>query len=149
MSDTGSEPGARQSEEDTPGSAPRKMHWSFVVIPAAAFVIGLVIGGLVIGAGSDGGGEPSASETVTVSPSPNESADTAVVVPRECIQAAETAQQATQLIRDNLSAIQEFQGQRIVDMLNQLEGLSKQANDQAESCSDIEVSASDGASATP
>jgi len=36
------------------------MHWSFVVIPAAAFVIGLVIGGLVTGAGSDGGEEPSA-----------------------------------------------------------------------------------------
>lgn len=147
MSDTGSEPDARQSE-DTSGSPTRTMHWSLAVIPAAAFVIGLVIGGLVTGAGSDGE-EPSATETLTVGPSPGESPDTAVVVPTECIEAAETAQQATQLIRDNLSAIQDFQPQRIIDMLNELEDLTKQANDQAESCSDIEVSTSDGASATP
>lgn len=148
MSDTGSEHDGRQSPGPS-AAPPRTMHWSFVAIPAVAFVIGLLIGGLVIGAGTGGDDEPTASETVTPGPSTDESSDTTVVVPHDCVQAAESVREATQLIRDNLSAIQDFRAQKIIDMLNELEDLSAQANDQAKSCSDVEISTPSAPSATP
>ena len=147
MSETGSESGAQQSDGDA--SRLRTMHWGYAVVPAVTFVLGLLIGVLVTGAGSNGGDEPSATETVSVSPSPTESADTEVRVPRECVQAAETAEEATQLILDNLSAIQDFQGQKIIDMLDRLEELSGETRELSKSCSDVEVTPAAEESATP
>ncbi len=143
MSETGPESGGAASAEKASGSRLRTMHWGYAVVPAATFVVGLLIGALVTGAGSDSGDEPAATETVSVSPSPSESADTEVRVPRECVEAAETAEEATQLILDNLSAIQDFQGQRIIDMLDRLEELSGETRELSKSCSDIDVSSVD------
>ena len=107
------------------------------------FVLGLLIGGLVIAAGSDSGSEPEANPTVTASPSSSASADTAVVVPQECVQAAKTVQEATSRIRDGVADIRDFRAQKIVDLLNELEDLSQQANEEAKTCSNIEVTTSD------
>ncbi len=155
MSDSGSAPDSAESGGDTPSGSARTMPWWYVIVPAATFVIGLAIGGLVMGIGSDSSNETSPTETGSASPTPEESGaaatpgDTTVVVPRECIQAAETAQEATQLILDNLSAIRNFEGQRIIDLLDRLEELSQQTQDLGDSCSGVDISTSDVPSATP
>ncbi len=143
-----------QSSPAPPGPKSRTMSWWYVVIPAVTFVLGLVLGGLVIGLGSDGDDEAAQEETDSASPTPGESdsgesGDTTVVVPRECIEAAETAQEATQLILDNLSAIKNFEGQRIIDLLDRLEELSTKTQELGQSCSGVDISTSDVPSATP
>lgn len=139
-----------QPVEDPPQPA-RTTHWSLIAVPAVALLVGLVLGALVVGVGNGGStADPEGRVTVTVSPSANSSEDTAVIVPRECAQAAETVQEATQLIRDDLSAVRNFQASKIVDLLNELEDLTNQANEQARTCSDISVTpTSDAASPTP
>ncbi len=137
-SDDGRAPDTEPAGRDQPPTE-RKMQWGFVAVPAAALVVGLVLGGLIVGVGTGGDSAPDAAETVTVTPTANSTDDTAVIVPKECVQAAESLQEATQLIRDSLSAIQSFQSNKIVDMLNQLEDLTNQATDQAQTCSDISV----------
>lgn len=138
-----------QPGENRPQSA-RTTHWSLIAVPAVALLVGLVLGGLVVGVGTGGSSaDPEGRETVTVSPSANSSEDTAVIVPRECVQAAESVQEATRLIRDELSAIRNFQAGRIVDLLNELEDLTNQADEQAQRCSDISITpTSDAASPT-
>lgn len=129
----------------------RTTHWSMIAVPAVALLVGLILGGLVVGVGTGGSSTgPEDKVTVTVSPSANSSEDTAVIVPRECVQAAETVQEATRLLRDDLSAIRNFQASKIVDLLNELEDLTNQADEQARTCSDISITpTSDAASPTP
>ncbi len=137
---------ARAQPDEDRRPPTRTMHWSFVAVPAVALVVGLVLGGLVVGVGRGGSSlEPEARETVTLSPSANSSEDTAVIVPSECVQAAETVQEATRLIRDDLSAIRDFRANKIVDLLNELEDLTNQANEQARTCSDISITPTSGA----
>lgn len=123
--------------------------WLMVAVPTAALLIGLLIGSLVAGAGNGGGTEPAATVTVTASPSGAGTADTAVVVPQECLKAAGTIRDATTLLRRNVSAIQDFDADRVVDVLNQLEDLTNQADAQASTCSDVDVQPTVTASATP
>lgn len=154
MSDSGTAPEQGTSTGDTPPTPARTMPWWYVVVPAATFVIGLVIGALVTGVGSSSDDEASPAETESAGPTPADSpttasADTTVVVPRECIEAAETAEEATQLILDNLSAVRNFEGERIIELLDRLEELSQQTQDLGQSCSEIDVDASDVPSATP
>lgn len=147
--DPENDPRAAPPTSDGAPAPARTMHWGVVVAPAVALVVGLVVGGLVVGAGN-GGASPSATRTVTVSPSANPSEDTAVVVPKECVQAADTVQEALALLRDNISAIQEFRANAIIDLLNELEDLSNKANTEARTCSDITITpTSDAASPTP
>lgn len=154
MSENPPDPDGDRTSSAPPGQdrpqPTRTMHWSLIAVPAVALLVGLVLGGLVVGVGSGGSSaDPEDRETVTVSPSANSSDDTAVIVPRECIQAAETVQEATRRIRDELSAIRNFQASRIVDLLNELEDLTNQADEQARTCSDISVTpTSDAASPT-
>lgn len=144
MTDPTSPPPADPSPgSDRPGDGPRT-HWGIAVVPAAALVIGLLLGALVVGV-AGGGSSPKAESTVTVTPTPSaaSTADTAVIVPRECFEAARTVREVTTLIRENVTAIREFRGKAIIDMLNQLEDLSDRANDQADACSEVRITPSD------
>lgn len=125
--------------------APR---WFFVV-PAAALLVGLLLGGLVVGVALDrpptgaGGGSPvpEGAPGATGSADPSASPDT-VAVPLECLEAAESVQEATSLIRDGATAIREFRPQELLDLLDELEDLDQQAREQAAACQDIELTAS-------
>ncbi len=128
-----------------PDSGPRR--WAVVLAPAGALVVGLLLGGLVVGVAGGGDSSPGATPTPTSQPSSSApSADTAVVVPQECVQAAETVRRASQLLRDNIAAIRDFKAQQIVDLLNQLEDLDGQARRQADACSEISVNPADPSS---
>ncbi|CAN5436467.1 hypothetical protein BH18ACT8_BH18ACT8_09680 [soil metagenome] len=133
----------RQQPSANPDQPPRASPaWLTLAVPAATFLIGLVLGGVVVGVGTDGD-DSSLEPTVTTPPADAAGSPTAsvtVVVPEACIQAAETVNQATALIRDGVSSIRDFQPEQLVDLLNQLEDLDAQARAQAQECSKVDVS---------
>jgi hypothetical protein len=118
---------------------PRLGSWWFAVVPAITLLVGLVLGGLVVGVTVDGEPESRTTSTPTpVDPSPTE--DVAVVVPQECLEAAETVQEATALIRDGASAIREFRPDELITLLDDLEDLDAVAREQATACEEVDVS---------
>ena len=139
----------RPAEPSPDGETPGRplTHWGIAAAPAVALVFGLLLGGLVVGV-AGGGSSPKEETTVTVTPTPSESssADTAVIVPRECFEAARTVREVTALIQDNVSAIRDFRGNAIVEMLNRLEDLTQLANEQADACSKVRITPSGDAS---
>ena len=116
----------------------------FVLAPAIALVIGLVLGGLVVWAGQEDSSDVTAAEDdpdSTPSPSPTTTAeDTAIVVPSECLEAAETVESATEVFRDLAGALRDFRADELSDLLSRLETLEEQARDQADACRQVDVS---------
>jgi hypothetical protein len=113
-----------------------------VLVPALALVVGVVLGGVVVGVAPGGVdpqdpsvGEDTGQPTETTSDGPA----TALIVPDSCLEAAETVQQATGVIRDGLGAIREFRADEIIDLLDQLENLDTQAREQAGTCTGTTV----------
>lgn len=135
------QPASSPGSDQAPGGG--MTHWGIAVAPAAALVVGLLLGGLVVGV-AGGGSSPKAETTVTAAPTAGSTstADTAVIVPQECFEAARTVRDVTALIRENVTAIREFRGQAIIEMLNQLEDLTQLANDQADACSEVRITPS-------
>ena len=115
------------------------MWWS-TLIPAAALLIGLLIGGVVVGvAGGDSGSttpQPtdSATEGATEDPS---TAATAVVVPDECLAAVETVEEVTELVREGVAAISDFQTDALRSLLREFETLDARAREQIQACREV------------
>ncbi len=127
---------ARATEQTTTS------RWS-VLVPAAALVVGLVIGGVVVGVAGDGddGAEstspsvaPSASGAATSEPT---GASTLVVVPDECLAAASTVGEVTDVLRRGVGALSEFRADELRSLLRELETLDQQAREQAQACRDV------------
>jgi len=115
--------------------------WVVSAVPAITFVVGLVLGGLVIGVGIDGdGGNPAGTPTTAGGSQPTPTSDVTVVVPNACIQAAETVTEAMDLIREGVTAVRDFQPQELIELLDQLEDLDARGRDLAQQCSEVDVS---------
>ncbi len=128
-----------RSEPMDDTAEPRLGSWWFAVVPAITLLVGLVLGGLVVGVTVDGEPESRTTPAPTpVDPSPTE--DVTVVVPQECLEAAETVQEATALIRDGASAIREFRPDELITLLDDLEDLDAVAREQATACEEVDVS---------
>lgn len=125
-------------------SSTRLTSWWPVVAPAAALVAGLLIGGVVVGVarGGDAGSavrERSPSQSTpgaTTSPSRG---PTTVVVPSQCLEAADTVDRLTSLTREAVGAIRDFEPQQLRQMLDRLETLDADARKQAAACRDVKV----------
>jgi hypothetical protein len=125
--------------------------WS-VIVPAVALLVGLLIGGVVVGVADGDGDSPSAapepteSPTDSPSPSPADGGATALVVPDECLAAADTVEEVTALVRQGVGAIRDLQTAELRSVLRELEGLDQQAREQAQACreSRIEESPTEG-----
>lgn len=131
-----------ESMEDGAEPQPQRGGWWFAVIPALTLLVGLVLGGLIVGV-TDVGSAPGSKPTTISTPSPADpsaSEDVAVVVPQECLEAAETVQEATELIRDGASAIREFRPDELITLLDELEDLDAVAREQATACEEVDVS---------
>jgi len=113
-----------------------------MAVPAVTFVVGLVLGGVVIGVGVDGDeGSPEADPSATPSgAAPTPTSDVTVVVPNACIEASETVTEAVDVIQDAVGAVRDFRPEELVDMLNELELLDARARDLARQCAEVEVS---------
>ncbi len=121
------------------GTAP----WVFRVVPAVTFLVGLLLGGLVVGVGLDRGG-PDSGEADPTSTSPDDNGPTptsaaTVVVPSACMQAADEVEAAITLIQDGVRAVRDFQAEELVRVLNDLEDLEARARDLAARCSAVQV----------
>lgn len=114
--------------------------WLASTVPALTFLIGVVLGGLVIGLAGDDGGEPDAGPVATNGSEPTPTSDVTVVVPDACIEAAATVTEAVDLIRDGVGAVRDFRPQELVDLLDELEDLDARARDLALQCSEVGVS---------
>ena len=122
----------------------------FVALPALTLLLGLVLGALIAGVAVDGpltGEDPSSDPTSTESPSPepdetSPTGDIEVVVPQECLEAADTVEEATKVLRDGVGAIEDFEREPLLDVLNRLEDLEAEAREQADRCSDVDVNRS-------
>lgn len=136
------QPRGRGSEDAGTGGTSAAPPWwrSWAVLaPALALVLGLVIGALVAGAGESvrsPGSSPTATVTETVGSSPE---DTSIVIPQECLDAAETVEEATDVLRRGVAAVRDFRRQELVDLLNELEDLEARARQEASTCSDVDV----------
>lgn len=115
---------------------------SFLLLPAATFVVGLVLGGLVMWLGSsgrDGAGEgepgPAATTAAVGEPSPAASpADRTVTVPGACVAAAERAQEVLDLAREAASAIAELDARRMQVLVNEMEDLEPVLRQSSQEC---------------
>lgn len=124
--------------------------WGGLVIPAATFLVGLLIGGLVIGVGMSGGddsasaagddessGSPSPSATASASPG-----DTVVTIPAACHAAADKLREATRVMRRAAGNVRDFNPDELVAALNRLEKLDNQTRPLVNRCSQVEVTTS-------
>lgn len=130
--------------EEAPQAPPRRAPgiW-FVLAPAIALVVGLVLGGLLVWAGQEDPTDTTASadgSAPTPSPTPSATgAATEVVVPAECLEAADTVEAATGVFRDLASALRDFRANELRELLTELEELEQQARDQADACRQVQV----------
>lgn len=120
---------------DRPGPV-RHDRW-FVVLPAATFVVGLVLGGGFIAltsgdAGSDGAAQPTSAPTST---DPNASSSgLTVTVPGSCVDAAELSQDVLDLADRAASAIQDLDAGQLQSLLSDMEDLQQAVRDAADRC---------------
>lgn len=138
-------PEGRGAEPIRDGSASR---WS-ILVPAAALLVGLVIGGAVVGVavGGDDDDAASTSPQPTPSSSGQDAADpsaaaTVVVVPDECLDAVSTVEEVTRVLREGASAVSDFRTDELRSLLRELEALDLQARDQVDACRDVRTEAS-------
>ena len=128
--------------------------WPGVFIPTATFLVGLVLGGMLVYANSGGGASEVAvpeSET-TASPSAADE-DTVVTLPAACDQAATKVREAYDLLRQAVGEVQDLQADALVDTLNSLEDVDAEARVLVSECGEVQVStsptASSGATTSP
>ena len=133
----------------TQRSPTRLASWWPVVAPAIALIVGLLIGGVVMGVANDGD-TPSRSQQGADSPSAGATTGaptgepTTVEVPADCLAAVDTVDQLTELTREAVGAIRDFQPQELRDLLARLEKLDAQARRQAQACREVKVGGSAG-----
>jgi hypothetical protein len=125
----------------------------FWILPAATFLVGLVLGGALIaltGFGSDD--DPTATPAVTASPNPSASGSpsaSALVVPGECVQIAEDSQALLALVNDAAQAALELDADQLSDLVAQMKTQQELVRSQAAACQSAVASASPLPSPSP
>lgn len=128
------------------------------LLPVLAFLLGCLLGGLVVGAGtSDDGGSvagptpttPAGADDNGADPSP--SADDLVVrVPESCLQAADGATQATAQVDDVVAAVRDLDARRLQEIVDQIQQVQPDVQRFAEQCRSVAGERlQDGQLATP
>ena len=112
-------------EKPTGDSAPKQesawKSWS-VLLPALTFLVGLALGAAVVGVAStsdDGVEGPTAQESQEPSPSPSPtSSDLVVTIPAPCVEAAEKAELAFDVLQDAASAVRDLDARRLAEVVD-------------------------------
>ncbi len=114
------------------------------VIPAATFLVGLLIGALFVGLGQSGntaagkGGSQGDQVKPTASASP--SGELTVTIPGACRAAAENLRTATALLADSAKSVKNFDPNQLVKLLNELESLDSRTRPLIAQCSEVDIS---------
>lgn len=104
------------------------------------FLVGLVLGGVVIFAGTAGDDDeptasPDASQAPDVSASEDpDSTDVVVRVPQSCLDAADGALEASQQVDDAVAAVRDLDARRLQEIVDEVQRLQPDVRDQAEQC---------------
>lgn len=144
-----SHPNSRPDQPESgpdPSPAPRANPWPSRIIPAATFVVGLVLGGVLVGAAVGGdddetasGAESSATPTTAADSS---TGDTVVTVPAACQEAGDNMREAFSLLRGSTQSVENFKPDKIVDLLNRLEDIDNETRPLLDECTNVDVSES-------
>ncbi len=118
--------------------------WVHSLIPAATFVLGLLIGAALLyasGSGRDTG--TSKNPGVDGSPPPSASSTpsgaTVITVPAACQQAANKLQEATDLLRSTVDSVRNFDPDKLTRALRQLETIDAQTRPLVRQCTEVDI----------
>ncbi len=137
------------STASAPRDAPRGggMSW---LIPALTFLVGLLLGAVVMGVSGNGDAiDVAASPTTTgsvVSPtaSPSVRPDSTVTIPGSCLEVADSAKELGELVGDAAGAAQEFDASGLSTIVRELQesqtGLEEKADECRSAAGSMEVS---------
>lgn len=138
MNDNDKPPETRETPVRHPGAMRPVSRW-VVAAPSIALVLGILLGGSLVWLTTNDSspitGDEQDEDTSESSPSPA----TAVVVPDACLEAADSVREATELLRAGLDDVRSFRAEALIDLLNDLEDLDRQARAQAETCSEVQI----------
>ena len=112
------------------------------LLPAATFLVGLVIGFAVWGAADDdgdGGSQAQGTPPVTDSPATGDgNGQTATVtVPQSCLDAIEESEQSLDLLEEAVQAIGDLDAGRLQEIVNDLQGASERIRDLGDECQEL------------
>lgn len=123
-------------------------------IPVITFVVGLLLGGLVIGAlrsGDSGSTAPDAATTPTGSASVPGSGSTAspttatVVVPAECLKVSDDATAVNDLVRRAVTAARDLDASALSAVVREIDTAQTALRQHAEACKNAQASITGGA----
>jgi hypothetical protein len=128
----------------------RRMTW---LLPALAFVVGVVLGAVVVGAITSGdssrtsadtsaGGTGGSTARATPAPSASRSGDLTVTVPAECAALAGDARDAASLLEQAATAARDLDAGALADVARRMQDARDRLNAQAEACRGAAPSAS-------
>ncbi|WP_404390805.1 hypothetical protein [Humibacillus xanthopallidus] len=153
------QPGPKPGPATTPPATPsapepptRVVGARWWLIPAVTFVIGLLLGGVVVGvlrSGSvDVSGAASPSATAT-GPQPTSTgtglpATATVVVPAECVDVARDSQTLVELTEQAASAARDLDAGRLSDVVRQIDEAQATLRTHAEACRAVDASLTSG-----
>lgn len=135
---------AASESRTTAGSSTGGTSRWHAVLPVVTLLIGVLLGGVIAGVAVDrySTDEPAPAPTEGETGAGDDettSEDLQVVVPKECLDAAATVEEATDVLREGVGAVRDFERQPLLDVLNRLEDLEVQAREQAERCTEVDV----------
>jgi hypothetical protein len=112
------------------------------LLPAATFLVGLVIGFAVWGAADDdgdGGSQAQGTPSVTDSPvTGDDNGRTATVtVPQSCLDAIEESEQSLDLLEEAVQAIGDLDAGRLQELVGDLQGASERIRELGEECQEL------------
>ena len=121
-----------------PGPGRVRRNGLYWLLPLFAFVLGLVIGGVVIAAADLGSSDQPAAATPTPGAVPGDtdagSGATTITVPAACSDGLDRADTAAQAARDGLAGIGQLDPSTVRKALERLQTLQPQIRDLAEKC---------------
>jgi hypothetical protein len=110
------------------------------LIPAVTFLVGLVLGGLVIGllrsdfGDGDGSAAGTTPSTASATPAPSTSLAEPITIPGECVQIASDSQQLLDLVDQAVTAARDLDAEQLSSIVSQLQDQQQRVRDQAAAC---------------
>lgn len=111
----------------------------FWAIPLAAFVVGLVLGGVIvaltgIGPGSSDDSASPSTSTTPVEPTPTSSTAADVVIPGDCVQVAQESQALLELAQQAAAAARDLDADRLSTLVGEIKDQQDLIQAQAAAC---------------
>lgn len=126
---------AKDGGASSSGGRPPRMFW---LIPALAFLVGLLLGGVLTYATSGGDADvPQAGDTTATaapSPSPGASEDLTVVVPAACVEAADLSEATFDAVARGFTALRGFDAEALREVVDELQEAQPRVAELATQC---------------